>query len=88
MADVIPHGWYDQCVITVAKIKNFFSFKYRNISELLDDVSGTSVDLTEAMELEHRLAELSLLTDEEYIIDEETEKQVQDPMLINLVGYQ
>ena len=69
VADVIFHDWYAQCIITVSKIKDFFSLKSVNMTELLDDVSGTN----EAMEFKCRLLEMNLLEDEENMGAEEPE---------------
>ena len=51
------------------------------MTELLDYGSGT----TEAMELECRLVEMTLLEDQENMGSEEPEEQVHDPMAIDSV---
>ena len=81
MADVIPHDWYAQCIVTASNIKAFFSLTPVNMTELLDYGSGT----TEAMELECRLVEMTLLEDQENMGSEEPEEQVHDPMAIDSV---
>ena len=70
MADVIPHDWYAQCVVTVAKIKAFFSLTPKKMTQLLE-----SDGYTYEMELAHSMAEISLLAEEEENAAEEPEEE-------------
>ena len=42
VADIILHYWYAQCIVTVSKIKDFFSLMPVKMTELMDDGSGTA----------------------------------------------
>ena len=69
MADVILHDWYAQCIVTVSKIKDFFSLIPVKMTVLMDDVIGT----TEVMEFKCRLVDMTLLEYEEKMGYEEPE---------------
>ena len=80
-ADVILHDWYAQCIVTVPNIKASFSLTPIKMTEILDDVSGS----TEAMELKCRLLEMTLIKYEENMGAEEPEEQTHDTMAIDSV---
>ena len=57
-------------------------FHVAKMTELLEDGSGT----TEAMELEHSLAEMTLLEREDEMDADEPEEQMHDHMAIDSIG--
>ena len=70
LADVIPHDWYVQCVVTVAKIKAFFSLTPKKMKDLLESDGST-----DEMELAHSFAEMQLVREEEEDAADELEEE-------------